>query len=64
MLTLENTDDAFKRAETCLQCQDIEGDKRKAFSIVFDKEHTGHEVKALRAALKEKNKLLSALEAK
>ena len=36
MLTLENTDDAIKRAENYLQRQDIEGDKRTAFSSTFD----------------------------
>ena len=68
MLTLENVDDAIKRAENYLQRQDIDGDKRTAFSSAFD-EDTEHEFKALRAALKdkekcleEKNRRLSALE--
>ena len=70
MLTLINTDDAIKRAENYLQRQDIEGDKRTAFSSAFD-EDTEHEFKALRAAFKEKKKRLeekdqrlSALETK
>ena len=64
MLTLENTDDAFKRAQKYMQRQDTEADKRVALSSTFDKEDTEHEVKALRAALKEKDQRLSALEAK
>ena len=36
MLTLENTDAAIKRAENYLQRQDIDGDKRTAFSSAFD----------------------------
>ena len=71
MLALENTDDAIKRAENYLRRQDIEGDKRMAFSSAFDEKYTEHEVKALRAALKYKEKRLeekdqrpSALEAK
>src|SRR6056300_219008 len=63
MLTLENTDAAIKRAENYLQRQDIDGDKRTAFSSAFDEEDT-EQVKALRAELKEKDQRLSALEAK
>ena len=40
MLTLENTDDAIKRAENYLSRQDIEGDKRAAFSSAFDEHDT------------------------
>ena len=71
MLTLEHTDDAIKPSENYLQRQDIEGDKRTAFSSVFDEQDTEHEVKALRAALnqkeqrlEEKDQRMSALEAK
>ena len=71
ILTLEDTNDAIKRAGNHPQRQDIEGDKRTAFSSAFDEEDTEHEVKALRAALKESEKrleetdqCLSALEAK
>ena len=71
MLTLENTSDAIKRAENYLQRQDIEGDQHTTFSSAFDEEDAAHEVKALRDALKEKEKRLeekgqrlSALEAK
>ena len=35
-----------------------------AFSSAFNEEDSDHEVKALRAALKERDQLLSALEAK
>ena len=47
-----------------MQRQDIEGDKRTAFSSAFDEEDSDHEVKALRAALKESEQRLLALEAK
>ena len=58
MLTLENTDDAFKRAQNYMQRQDTEADKRVALSSTFDKKDTEHEVKDLRAALKEKGQRL------
>jgi hypothetical protein len=65
MLTLENTNDAIKRAENYMQRQDTDGDKRVAFSSAVDGSTDGHdEVNTLRAALKEKDQLLSALEAK
>ena len=65
MLTLENTNDAIKRAENYMQRQDTEGDKRVAFSSAVDDSTDGHdEVNTLRAALKEKDQRLSALETK
>jgi len=60
MLTLENIDDAIKRAKKYLQRQDSEADTRTAFSSTFDKEDTEHEFKALCAAFKEKDQRLSA----
>jgi len=48
VLTLENTDEAIKRAQNYMQRQDNDGE----------------EVKALRAAIKEKDQRLAALEAK
>ena len=54
-----------------LQRQDIEGGNLTIFSNAFDEQDTDHEVKALRAALKEreqrleeKDQRLSALESK
>ena len=38
MLTLENTEAAIKRAENYMSRQDIDGDKRTAFSSAFDEE--------------------------
>jgi hypothetical protein len=65
MLTLENTNEAIKRAENYMQRQDTDGDKRVAFSSVVDDRTDGHdEVNTLRAAIKEKEQHLSALEAK
>jgi hypothetical protein len=65
MLTLENTNDAIKRAENYMQRQDTDGDKRVAFSSAVDDSTDGHdEVNTLRAALKEQDSRLSALEAK
>ena len=66
MLTLENTNDAIKRAQNYIECQDTNGEKRVAFSSVADVDaETEHdEVKALRAALRDKDQRLSALEAK
>jgi hypothetical protein len=65
MLTLENTNDAIKRAENYMQRQDTDGDKRVAFSSAVDGSTDGNdEVNTLRAALKEKDQRLSALEAK
>jgi hypothetical protein len=64
MLTLENTNDAIKRAENYMQRQDTDGDKRVAFSSAVDDSTDGHdEVNTLRA-LKEKDQRLLALEAK
>jgi hypothetical protein len=60
VLTLDNTDEAIKRAQNYMQRQDNDGEKRVAFSSASDESNDDHEeVKALRAALKEK-----ALEAK
>jgi hypothetical protein len=65
MFTLENTNDTIKRAENYIQRQDTDGDKRVSFSSAVDDCTDGHdEVNTLRAALKEKNQRLSALEAK
>jgi hypothetical protein len=65
MLTLENTNDAIKRAENHMQRQDTDGEMRVAFSGAVDDSTDDHdEVKTLRAALKEKDQRLSALEAK
>jgi hypothetical protein len=63
MITLENTNDAIKRAENYMQRQDTDGDKRVAFSSAVDGSTDG-QVNTLRAALKEKDQCLSALEAK
>jgi hypothetical protein len=60
VLTLENTDEAIKRAQN----QDNDGEKHVAFSSASDESNDGEEVKALRAALKEKDQRLAALEAK
>jgi hypothetical protein len=50
MLTLENTNDAIKRAEKYMQRQDTDGDKRVAFSSAVDDSTDGHdEVSTLRA---------------
>ena len=65
VLTLDNTDEAIKRAQNYMQRQDNDGEKRVAFSSASDESNDDHEeVKALRAALKEKDQRLSALEAK
>jgi hypothetical protein len=65
MLTLENTNDAIKRAENYIQRLDTDGDKRVAFSSAVDDSTDGHdEVNTLRVALNEKDQRLSALEAK
>jgi predicted RNase H-like nuclease (RuvC/YqgF family) len=63
VLTLENTDEAINRAQNYMQRQDNDGEKHVAFSSASD-ESDGEEVKALRAALKEEDQGLSALEAK
>jgi hypothetical protein len=56
MLTLENTNDAIKRAENYMQRQDTDGENRVAFSSAVDDSTDDHdEVKILRAALKEKD---------
>jgi len=60
VLTLENTDEAIKRAQN----QDNDGEKHVAFSSASDESNDGEEVKALRAVLKEKDQRLSALQAK
>jgi hypothetical protein len=50
MLTLENTNDAIKRAENYMQRQDTDGDKRVAFSSAVDDSTDGpDEVNSLRA---------------
>ena len=65
VLTLDNTDEAIKRAQNYMQRQDNDGEKRVAFSSASDESTNDHEeVKALRAAIKEKDQRLSALEAK
>ena len=62
MLTLDNTDDAIKRAENYIQRQDKDDDKRVAFSSTQDGDT--EDVQALRAELKAKDQRLAALEAK
>ena len=66
MLTLENTNDAINRAQTFIDRQDTGGEKRVVFLSVpdvnADNEHD--DVKALCAALKDKDQRLSALGAK
>ena len=64
VLTLENTDEDIKRAQNYMQRQDNDGEKHVAFSSASGESNDGEEVKALRAALKEKDQGLSALEAK
>ena len=65
VLTLDNTDEAIKRAQNYMQRQDNEGEKRAAFSSASDESNDDNEeVKALRAAIKEKDQRLSALQAK
>jgi hypothetical protein len=64
VLTLENTDETIKRAQNYMHRQDIDGEKYVAFSSASDESNDGEEVKALRAALKEKDQRLTALEAK
>ena len=64
VLTLENTDEAIRRAQNYMQRQDNDGEKHVAFSSTSDESNDGEEVKALRAALKEKDQRLAALEAK
>jgi len=51
VLTLENTDEAIKRAQNYMQRQDNDGEKHVAFSSTSDESNDGEEVKALRAAL-------------
>jgi len=64
MLTLEITDDAIKRAQNYMQRQDTAEDKCVALSADVDADNEHEEVKALRAALKDKDQRLTALEAK
>ena len=65
VLTLENTDEVIKRAQNYMQRQDNDGEKHLAFSSASDESNDcEEEVKALRAALKEKDQRLEALEAK
>ena len=64
MLTLENTDEDIKRAQNYMQRQDNDVEKHVTFSSASDESNDGKEVKALRAAIKEKDQCLSALEAK
>ena len=47
-----------------MQRQDNDGEKHVAFSSTSDESNDGEEVKSLRAALKEKDQRLAALEAK
>jgi hypothetical protein len=47
-----------------MQCQDNDGEKFVAFSSASDESNDGKEVKALRAALKEKDQRLASLESK
>ena len=63
MFTLENTNDAIKRAQNYIDRQDTVGGKRVAFSTVtdVDADNEHDEVKTLRAALKDKDQRLSAL---
>ena len=65
MLTLENTNDTIKRAQNYIDRQDTNGKKRVVFSSVadVDADNDHDEVQALRAALKDKDQRLSALEA-
>ena len=50
MLTLENTNDAIKRADDYMQRQDTDGDKRVVFSSTVDDITDDHdEVNTLRA---------------
>jgi hypothetical protein len=52
MLTLENTNDAIKRAENYMQRQETDGDKRVAFSSAVDDSTDGHdEVNTLRSKM-------------
>ena len=53
MLTLDNTDEAVKRAQNYMQRQDNDGEKPVAFSSASDENNDDHEeVKALRAKRK------------
>ena len=61
MLTLENTNDAIKRAENYMQRQEKDEDKHVAFSASNDE---APELKALRAEIKAKDQRLAALEAR
>ena len=51
---LENTDEAIKREQNYMPRQDNDGEKHVAFSSASDESNDGEEVKAPRAALKEK----------
>jgi hypothetical protein len=66
MLTLENTNDAINRAQNYIDRQDTDGEKHVSFSSVadVDADNEHDEVKALCAALKDRDLRLSALEAK
>jgi hypothetical protein len=61
MITLENTNDAIKRAQNYIDRQDTVGEKRVVFSCVadVDADNEHDEVKALRAALKDKDQRLA-----
>jgi hypothetical protein len=61
---LENTDETIRRAQNYMQRQDNDGEKHVAFSSTSDESNDDEEVKALRAALKEKDQRLAALGAK
>ena len=64
VLQLENTDEAINRMQNYMQHQDNDGEKHVAFSSASDERNDGEEVKVLRAALKEKDQRLTALESK
>ena len=62
LLTLENTNDAIRRAQNYIDRQDTDGGKRVAFSSVadVDADNEHDEVKARCAGLKDKDQCLSA----
>jgi len=66
IITLENTNDGIKLAQNYIDRQDTDGGKRVAFSSIadVDADNEHDEVKALRAALKDKDQRLLALQAK
>ena len=62
LLTLENTNDAIRRAQNYIDRQDTDGEKRVAVSSVadVDADNEHDEVKARCAGLKDKDQCLSA----